>query len=137
VTLIGVFLECSLNSLVAWRVLARTPAAVPTPALAGFALPELLVWVLIPCLALALVPQPTVSTVALNLLLPLLFAYLLQGLSIVVHLAARARLSPLGRILGAVALAVFPWLLAAPLLLGLLDFRFGFRERWPIQTPQA
>jgi len=137
VTLIGVFLECSLNSLVACRVLARTPAAVPPPALTVFALPDWLIWVLIPCLALALAPQPMLSTVALNLLLPLLFAYLLQGLSILLHLVARARLSLLGRTLGAIAFALFPWLLAAPLLLGLLDFRFGFRSRWPIEPPGA
>lgn len=131
-TLIGVFLECSLNSLLAARVLARTASA-PAPAgMTGFALPEWLVWVLIPVLALCWTPQPAVATGALNALLPLLFAYLLQGLSICLHLADRARISRLGRTIFACSLLIFPWLLAVPLLFGLLDFRFGFRQRWPI-----
>ena len=82
-------------------------------------------------------PADRVATVALNAVLPLLFAYLLQGLSITLHLAARARLSRFGRIMFASALVFFPWLLAVPLLLGLLDFRFDFRGRWPIGPPPA
>ena len=92
---------------------------------------------LIPALALCWAPQPRVATVALNAVLPLLFAYLLQGLSITLHLAARARLSRFSRIMFASALVFFPWLLAAPLLLGLLDFRFDFRGRWPLGPPAA
>lgn len=133
VTLIGVFLECSLNTLLAARVLARDPAAVATRGLTGFSLPDWLVWVLIPVLALCWTPQPQVATAALNLLLPLLFGYLLVGLSISLHLAARARLSRFGRTLFVAAFVFFPWLLAGPLLLGLLDFRFGFRNRWPLE----
>jgi hypothetical protein len=135
VTLIGIFLECSVNSLLAARALARGTGAVRPPDLTGFRLPEWLVWVLIPALALCWAPQHAVSTVALNVLLPLLLAYLLQGLSITLHLAARARLSRFARTLYACALIFFPWLLAVPLLLGLLDFRFGFRERWPVGAP--
>ena len=135
VTLIGIFLECSLNSLLVARVLARGGGAVRPLDLTGLKLPEWLVWVLIPALALCWAPQDTVATVALNVLLPLLLGYLLQGLSIVLHLAARARLSRFARTLYASALVFFPWLLAVPLLLGLLDFRFGFRERWPVEQP--
>jgi hypothetical protein len=135
VTLIGIFLECSVNSLLAARALVHGNGAVRPPDLTGFRLPEWLVWVLIPALALCWAPQPTVATVALNVLLPLLLAYLLQGLSITLHLAARARLSRFARTLYACALIFFPWLLAVPLLLGLLDFRFGFRERWPVGPP--
>jgi hypothetical protein len=134
VTLIGIFLECSLNSLLAARVLARGGAVRP-PALTRFKLPEWLVWLLIVALALCWAPQDTVATVALNILLPLLMGYLLQGLSIVLHLAARARLSRFARTLYASAMVFFPWLLAVRLLLGLLDFRFGFRERWPVEPP--
>lgn len=137
VTLIGIFLECALTTLVAVRLLARSEAGVKPPVLTAFALPEWLVWVLIPALALCWAPQTGVATVALNVLLPLGFGYLLQGLSISLHLAARARLSRFARVLFASSLVVFPWLLAAPLLLGLLDFRFGFRERWRLEPPPA
>ena len=75
------------------------------------------------------------ATFALNVVLPLLFVYLLQGLSITLHLAARVRLSRFGRTMFASALVFFPWLLVAPLMLGLLDFRFDFRGRWPIGPP--
>lgn len=137
VTLIGIFLECSLNSLLAARVLARgNPGAAPLD-LTLLRLPEWLIWVLIPVLALCWAPQTRVATVALNAVLPLLFLYLLQGLSIVLHLAARVRLSRFGRIMLASALVFFPWLLAAPLMLGLLDFRFDFRGRWALSPPQA
>lgn len=137
VTLIGIFLECSLNSLLAARVLARGNAAAQPLNLTIFRLPEWLVWVLIPVLALCWAPQIRLATVALNAVLPLFFAYLLQGLSITLHLAARAQLSRFGRIMFASALVFFPWLLAAPLLLGLLDFRFDFRGRWPLGPPQT
>jgi len=137
VTLIGIFLECSLNSLLAARVLARGNAMGQPRNLTIFKLPEWLVWVLIPALALCWAPQSRVATVSLNAVLPLLFAYLLQGLSITLHLAARAQLSRFSRIMFASALIFFPWLLAAPLLLGLLDFRFDFRGRWPLGPPVA
>lgn len=137
VTLIGFFLECSLNSLLAARVLARGAATAQPRNLTVLRLPEWLVWVLIPALALCWTPQTRVATIALNVVLPLLFAYLLQGLAITLHLAARARLSRFGRIMFATALVFFPWLLALPLLLGLLDFRFDFRGRLPIGPPPA
>jgi uncharacterized membrane protein len=132
VTLIGVFVECALNSLLALRVLARAGLAAPPPAMTRFALPAWLIWVLILALALCWAPQAAVATWALNALLPLLAAYLLQGLSITLHLANRLRVSRFGRVLFACSLVFFPGLLAGPLLLGLLDFRFGFRERWPL-----
>jgi len=135
VTLIGIFLECAFNSLLAARALARGGGAVRPLNLTGLKLPEWLVWALIPALALSWAPQSAVATVALNVLLPLLLAYLLQGLSIVLHLAVRARLTPFAKTLYAAALVFFPWLLAVPLMLGLLDFRFGFRERWPAEPP--
>ncbi|MHB8836713.1 MAG: DUF2232 domain-containing protein [Candidatus Methylomirabilia bacterium] len=137
VTLIGIFLECSLNSLLAARVLGRGEAAAPPRDLTLLRLPEWLVWVLIPALALCWAPQTRVATIALNAVLPLLFAYLLQGLSITLHLAARARLARFSRIMFASALVFFPWLLSGPLLLGLLDFRFDFRGRWPLNPPAA
>lgn len=137
VTLIGIFLECSLNSLVAARVLARGDAAARPRNLTIFRLPEWVVWILIPALALCWTPQERVATFALNAAVPLLFIYLIQGLSITLHLAARARFTRFGRTMFVSAFVFFPWLLAAPLLLGLLDFRFGFRERWPLNPPLA
>ena len=137
VTLVGVFLECALNSLLAARVLARSTVGAQPLNLTIFRLPEWLVWVLIAALALCWTPWPGVATVALNAVLPLTFGYLLQGLSITLQVAARARLSRFGTIMFATAFVFFPWLLAVPLLLGLLDFRFDFRTRWPLNLPPA
>jgi len=137
VTLIGIFLECSLNTLLAARLLARVEGAARPRDMTAFSLPDWVVWVLIPVLALCWAPVPDVATVALNLALPLLFAYLLVGLSISLHLAVRARFSRFGRTLLVSAFVFFPWLLAGPLLLGMLDFRFSFRNRWPIEPPAA
>ncbi len=138
VTLIGIFLECSLNSLMAARVLARGEVAKQPRSFTVFRLPEWLVWVLIPALALCWAPQAEVATFALNATLPLFFAYLLQGLSVALHLMERARISRFGRIMLASAIVFSQgWLLVVPLLLGLLDFRFDFRARWPINPPVA
>jgi len=134
-TLVGIFLECALNSLLAARIIALGATGAPLRDPTALRLPEWLVWVLIPALALCWTPQAQVATIALNVVVPLLFGYLLLGLSITLHLAARARLTRVSRIMFATALVFFPWLLAAPLLLGLLDFRFDFRSRWPIAPP--
>jgi uncharacterized protein YybS (DUF2232 family) len=137
VMLVGIFLECSLNSLLAARVLSRGDAAARPIDLTLLRLPEWLVWVLIPALALCWAPQPAVATVALNVTLPLLFGYLIQGLSITLHFAERARVSRFGRVMFASAFVFFRWLFVVPLLLGLLDFRFDFRSRWPIGPPRT
>jgi uncharacterized protein YybS (DUF2232 family) len=135
IALVGIFLECALNTLIAARFLARTDPVFSGPRLTDFALPERLVWVLIPALALALLPQGTLATLALNALVPLLFAYLLQGLSITLHFMVRGGVSRFGRTLMAMACVFYPPVLLLPLLLGLLDFRFGFRARFPLPPP--
>jgi uncharacterized protein YybS (DUF2232 family) len=135
IALVGIFLECALNTLIAARFLARTNPGFSGPQLADFALPERLVWVLIPALALALLPQGTLATLSLNALIPLLFAYLLQGLSITLHFMARGGVSRFGRTLMAMACIFYPPVLLLPLLVGLLDFRFAFRTRFPLLPP--
>jgi hypothetical protein len=137
VTFIGILLECALNTLLALRVLALgDPAARPRD-MTLLRLPEWLVWVLIPALALCWAPQSLVATAALNVVVALLFGYLIQGLSITLFLAARVQVSRFGRIMFASAFVFFPWLLGVPLLFGLLDFRFDFRTRWAPKTPPA
>jgi uncharacterized protein YybS (DUF2232 family) len=137
VALVGIFLECAVNMLIASRFLARQAPGFAAPNLAAFVLPENLVWAVIPALALPLIAKGTVATVALNVLIPLLFAYLLQGLSIALHLVERAQMSRVGRMLFTLAFVIQPWLLALPLLLGLVDFRFSFRTRFPLTPKQV
>jgi len=128
--LFGVFSEAALNGLIVLRLAARAlPGSVRLPAVTQFALPERLVWVLIPSLAALWVPQRLVSLVALNLTVLLGFFYLLQGLSIVLHFLARARISRPVFTLLVMVMILQPYLLAIPLALGLLDFRFEFRKR--------
>jgi uncharacterized protein YybS (DUF2232 family) len=134
---IGLFGECALNSLIVLRALARTsPPAAPDPVLTAFALPEWIVWVLILGIAALWLPDATAVTVAANIVLPLLFLYLIQGLSVGLSLLQRVRPSRFVLTLLLLALVFQPYLLALPLLLGLLDFRFDFRKRFappPVQ----
>lgn len=135
--LIGLFGECALNSLIVLRALARTtPPAAPAPVLTAFALPERAIWMVILGIAALWLPHEGAVTLAANLVLPLLFLYLLQGMSIGLGLLQRIRPSRFVLTLILLALIFQPYLLALPLLLGLLDFRFDFRRRFappPVQ----
>ncbi len=123
-------LQFSSNALLSLRLLAKVEASPPpSPDLSAFSLPDYLVWLLIPSFAVALwSPLPPLRHAAVNVTLVLLFFYLVQGLSVTVHLLDRMRVGRPMRMLLIIIALLQPYLLLAPLLAGLLDFRFDFRQ---------
>jgi len=126
---ITVFVQCSLNlSLIRFGVGRLTRAVSPMPDLTAFSLPEKAVWGLIPALALQWAPVAALRAVAVNLIIVLLFYYLIQGLSILFHFARRMNVPRLFVMILIIIFLRLPYLFAVPLLAGLLDFRFDFRH---------
>lgn len=126
----GVFLECAANSLLVLKVLSRNPASEAVlPSFGNFRLPEWLIWLYIPSLAASWSSSSALAIAALNITLVLTFFYLIQGLSITVHFLGRSNRYRIFRMLLVVFLLIQPYLLIVPLVIGLLDFRFDFRER--------
>ena len=127
--LISVFVQCSLNLfLVRFGVARMTRAASPMPDVTTFSLPEKAVWGLIPALALQWAPSAFLRTVAVNLIIVLLFYYFIQGLSILFHFARRMKVPRLFAMVLVIIFLFLPYLFTIPLLAGLLDFRFDFRH---------
>lgn len=132
VLFVTIFIQLALNALAVLHV--PTPSA-PLPLsrtdLSSLTLPEKLVWIFIPSLAALLFTAPPIQTAALNVTVLLVFLYLLQGMSIVVHFMNRLNMSKPVRMLFLVAALLQPYILLLPVLAGLLDFRFDFRKQAP------
>lgn len=136
VLLITLFLQSTSNGFLALILLSRRePGRWRFPDLRSFSLPDVAVWFLIPVLALQWVPSRPLRTAVLNAAILLLFFYLLQGLSIVIHFLRRWNASRPLRMILVILVLLQPYLLALPLLAGLLDFKFSWRERWPLNPP--
>jgi uncharacterized protein YybS (DUF2232 family) len=135
---ITVVLEGMANSFIVLLVLSRNaPDSFSVPSLSRFSLPDLLVWPLIASLATLLTPTFALRAAALNATLVLFFLFLLQGISIAFHFFQRWQTARTVRMLLLIAVLLQPLTLALPLLAGLLDFRFKFRERWPLIPPTS
>lgn len=136
ILLITLFLQCASSGFLALALLSRSdPARWRFPDLGSYSLSDFAVWFLIPVLALQWVPFQPVRTAALNVAILLLFFYLLQGLSIAVHFLRRLNAARPLRMILVILVLLQPYLLALPLLVGLLDFKFSWRERWPLPPP--
>ena len=134
VLFVTIFIQFSLNALaVIFAPLPGPPLPVSRPSLTSFALPDGTVWVFIPSLAALLFSSPPLQTAAVNLTIVLVFLYLLQGMSIVVHFMNRLKMSKPVRMLFLIAALLQPYILLIPVLAGLLDFRFDFRKPRPAQ----
>ncbi len=135
----GLLIEYGLGSLLAIRFLLLSGGSgVRPPDLTGFRVPDRTIWLFIASLALAWAPHPAPAAVGRNAAIPLALVYLLQGLAVSLHYAARVRISRLGAVLIAIVVALQPYLLLVPFLLGVLDFRFDFRRRGgPAHPPAA
>ena len=130
--IITVFIQCSLNLfLVRFTATRLTRATSPMPDVTAFSLPEWAVWGLIPALALQWAPVAALRTLAVNLVIVLLFYYFIQGLSILFHFARRMNVPRLFVLILLIIFLRLPYLFAIPLLAGLLDFRFDFRHLRP------
>lgn len=131
--LITIFLQGAANGWTALLLLTRYRRSEwKLPEVASFALPDALIWVLIPSLALQWAPFHFLALASLNVLIVLLFLYLLQGLSIALHFMKRWNTGRPLRMIFLIFTLLQPYLLALPLTAGLLDFRFSWRSRWPL-----
>ncbi len=130
VLLVTIFLQCAaIGHLTLLELSRRRDSRWKIPRPDAFSLPDWLIWVLIPFIALQWAPAQSVRAVSLNATICLLFLYLLQGLSVAIHFL---RLLKTGRVLSMILVIILllqPYLLALPLLAGLLAFRFKWRDR--------
>jgi uncharacterized protein YybS (DUF2232 family) len=86
-----------------------------------------LVWLLIAS-GFALLPDHAIfNRAALNLLLVVLFAYLLQGLAVMAHFFTRFAVPAIGRFMFYLFLLLQPYLLAGVAALGIFDIWGNFR----------
>jgi len=131
VVFIAVFIQHGLNLLLVRLAIARVyRIRKAMPDMTRFAVPEYMVWGLIPALAAQWTPSSYIRTAALNCVIVMLFFYLLHGSSILSHFIGRMKTPPPFFMICVITFLLQPYLLALPLLAGLLDFRFHFRQRW-------
>jgi uncharacterized protein YybS (DUF2232 family) len=89
--------------------------------------PDLLVWVLIATGASLLLPESTITTPALNVLLIIALLYLFQGMAVISALITKHTVPALVRILLYTMLVIQPYLLALVAGIGLFDIWIDFR----------
>jgi len=130
VLLVTIFLQCAaIGHLALLELSRRRDSRWKLPPLGTFSLPDWLVWILIPFIALQWAPSQPVRMASLNVTLCLLFLYLLQGLSVVIHFLRLWKTGKVLKMILVIILLLQPYLLALPLLAGLLDFKFKWRDR--------
>lgn len=125
-----VALEGMANSILVLFVLSRRDdgSRLCLPDFAAFKLHESLIWPLIVSMALLWAPSSVLRVAALNATFVLLLLHLIQGLSIFLHFLQRWRISRPLRMIFLIVFLLQPYLLVFPLLAGLLDFKFDFRN---------
>ncbi|MDD2309074.1 MAG: YybS family protein [Desulfuromonadaceae bacterium] len=89
--------------------------------------PDMLVWILIAAGSALLLPVPTITTPALNILLIVIMLYFCQGMAVISALITKYSVSALLRILLYVMLIIQPYLLALVACIGLFDLWVDFR----------
>jgi uncharacterized protein YybS (DUF2232 family) len=90
--------------------------------------PEQLIWLLILAGFAMLVPNQMVERAALNLLLVLLFAYLIQGLAVMLQFFDRMAIPAVGRYFFYFFLVLQPYLVVGVVVLGIFDLWGNFRS---------
>jgi len=126
--LVSLGMMAALNMSVLFRFAAKTLPLLPRPAsFQSFRNPEALVWILIAAGFSALVSQPDLKRVALNILVVLGFIYFLQGLAVVLAFFQRVSVPSLARIIFWLVLAFQPYLVLAIAFLGVFDIWGDFR----------
>jgi uncharacterized protein YybS (DUF2232 family) len=116
-----------LNLLALCRV-AASRMELPSPGtFKAFKNPEPLVWVLISAGFAMLVPVRAVETVALNVLIVIVFMYFLQGMAVMQHFLDRHNAPRFMRIIVYLFLTLQPYLLLAVAAAGIFDIWGNFR----------
>lgn len=128
--LISFFVASSLTYFTVYRVWLRweKEQIFPPFSLAHWSLPEYLIWALIAAGFLIFLPVAPVQFVAQNLLLVVLFFYLLQGLAIVHFYLQKGKIPFFLRGLGYVLLLIQPVFLLVVTALGVFDLWVDFRR---------
>jgi uncharacterized protein YybS (DUF2232 family) len=116
-----------LNLLVLRKAAARLPEPPATGDFVRFKNPEQLVWVLIVAGFAVLLPNPLVTTAALNVLVVAIALYFMQGLAIIAHFFNRFAVPRFMRVVFYVVLALQPYLAIVVAALGIFDIWGDFR----------
>ena len=90
--------------------------------------PDLLIWILIGCGAMIMVPHPFARLIGINVLLPVLIVYMFQGIGIVSYLLEKTHAPRWLRV--CIYIAVFSQQIAMiiVMLLGIFDLWMDFRK---------
>lgn len=116
-----------LNMLALARLSSRLPEKPVFGSFRDFRNPEPLVWGLIAAGFALLVPDLSVSRIALNVLIVTIFMYFMQGLAVVLHYFARAATPQFLKIIFYVLLLIQPYLAIGLALIGIFDIWGNFR----------
>lgn len=116
-----------LNLLVLRKAAARLPEPPATGDFVRFKNPEQLVWLLIVAGFAVLVPNPLVTTAALNVLVVAISLYFIQGMAIAAHFFNRFAVPRFMRVVFYVVLTLQPYLAIAVAALGIFDIWGDFR----------
>lgn len=124
ISLIGI---AGLNMLALSGLSARLPDKPVIGSFRDFKNPEPLVWVLIAAGFALLVPDDSVSRIALNVLIVTIFMYFIQGLAVVLHYFARAATPQFLKVIFYILLLIQPYLAIGLALIGIFDIWGNFR----------
>lgn len=124
---LNLLLVSVVTLLVGRRLAARLGIALGAAPFRSFRAPEALIWLVIVAGFAMLVPNPLITTPALNLLVVLLTVYFCQGLAVLLTLIARNAFSGMLQVLLVVMLITQPYLLLVVAVLGIFDLWGDFR----------
>ncbi len=130
-TLLAVIAGCNLALIK--KAASKTASNLVIGDFSSFRNPDLLVWLLIASGFTLLLPDSSITTPALNMLLILTLLYFLQGMAVITAFITKKTVPALVKILLYVALVIQPYLLVIVAGLGLFDLWGDFRTP---KTPQ-
>lgn len=115
------------NLVLLKRTTAKAGVTLNSGEFSTFRNPDLLVWILIADGFALLLPDSTVTSPALNILLVVALLYLFQGLAVISAIVKKSSLSAMVRIVLYALLILQPYLLALVAGIGLFDIWVDFR----------
>ncbi len=125
--LVGLACVAGLNLLALKRFAARLPQLLPVGEFRQFRNPEPLIWPLIVAGFALLINSATVTDVALNVLIAILFLYFMEGLAVILYFFDRFAVPVFIRVIFYVLLTLQPYLAIAVAVVGIFDLWGNFR----------
>lgn len=129
--IISLVIVAGLNMLMLARLAGRLPRPPEIGSFLSFKNPEPLVWALIAAGFSMLLPVDAVSRIALNVLIVIVFMYLIQGLAVTAHFFGRFAVPFFMRVIFYVLLLVQPYLAIGLAIVGIFDIWGDFRHPKP------